>query len=327
MRILVALVTVATFAWSLHALALDNAVVHQEKGGARLDFRRWQHPSGLFSTDLPAGWTVDGALGDAMDQGQFRINATSPDGRSLISIGHNWLSFMEIQSGRYQPGAATVERFVLPAFTREQGYTASRVVYRSRTTRLSMPSIVAPIPFDRGTITFLLRRRDGGYSVGSALGETNYIASPGTPGLWRLRLFAAAVAPADSPSQIDARAALVRATERLELSPEFFRQWNDAFTRTAQQMRDYSSQMDRVFSNYLRSASRSRTSGRDTGEDWDTMMRGGEYGENTETGERYWITNDRSNWWVNDQGTVVGNDTGQPPATNDNWKPLVPRGQ
>lgn len=316
--------TTFAVAATLLVLSIQSLAV----GAAQLSFVRWQHPSGLFGTEVPAGWTIDGALGDAMDQGQFRVNATSPDGRSHISIGHNWLSFMEIQSGRYQPGAATVERFVLPPFVRDQGYVASRVVYRSANSRLSMPGVVAPIPFDRGTITFLLRRADGRYSVGSAMGETNYIASPGTPGLWRLRLFAAAVAPADARAQADVRAALVRATERLDLSPEFFRQWNEAFASSVRQMREYSAQMDRVFSNYLRSAAGSSGGGaRDTNEDWATMMRGGQYGENPDTEESYWITNDHQYWYVNDRNEVIGNDTGQPPATGDNWKALVPRGQ
>lgn len=296
----------------------------------QIRFERWTHASGLFSTDVPAGWRVDGALGDAMDQGQFRITAVSPDGRSHLSFGHNWLSFMEFQYGPYRPGAATIETLVLPGFLREQGVTESRVVYRGANRRISMPSrIGVPIPFDAGTVGFLMRRPDGGYSAGTAMGETMFIASPGTPGLWRLRLFAAAVAPADARAQADARAGMTRMVEKLELSPEFHQLWNEGFTQTQQQMRTYSEQMDRVFSGYLRSAARSssRSSGRDTAEDWATMMRGGQYGEAEGTGDSYWITNERSSWWVNDQGRVEGNDTGAPPADNSNWRPIVPRGQ
>lgn len=293
---------------------------------SQLRFVRWSHPSGLFGTDVPVGWRVDGALGDARELGQFRINATSPDGASHISFGHNWVSFMEFQHGPYKPGAATIEALLLPGFLKEQGVVASRVVYRSANRRLSMPSeIGVPIPFDRGTLGFLLRRRDGAFLSGTAMGETMYIASPGTPGLWRLRLLAAAVAPADAQAQADARAAISRVVDRLELSPQFFELWSRAFQQTQQQMREYSAQMDRVFSGYLRSAARSAS--RDTSEDWATMMRGGQYGENAETGDRYWISNDRSHWWVNDRGTVVGSDTGTPPAANENWKPLAPRGQ
>lgn len=300
------------------------------EASAQLRFERWTHSSGLFSTDVPAGWRIDGALGDAMDQGQFRINAVSPDGRSHLSFGHNWLSFMEFQYGPYRPGAATIESLVLPAFLQEQRASQSRVVYRSANRRISMPSqIGVPIPFDAGTIGFLMRRGDGGYSAGTAMGETMFIASPGTPGLWRLRLFAAAVAPADSASQAAARAAITRLVDGLELSPRFHQLWNEGFQQTQQQMRAYSEQMDRVFSGYLRSAARasSPASARDSAEDWATMMRGGQYGENEETGERYWISNERSSWWVNDQGVVHGNDTGAPPADNSNWRALVPRGQ
>lgn len=296
---------------------------------SRLRFTRWKHASGLFSADVPEGWTIDGAIGDAMDQGPFRLNATSADVRSVISLGHNWVSYMEFQYGPYQPGAATIERLLLPDFIRRQGYTASRIVYRTRNRRVSMPSeIGVPIPFDSGTLGFLLTAPDGSYSAGTAMGETMYIASPGTPGLWRLRLFATAIAPATAPAQADVRAALDRATSTLDLSPQFFALWNQAFTHTQQQMRDYSRQMDQVFSRYLQSASRSTAgSRRDSAEDWAGMMRGGQYGENTETGERYWVTNDSANWWVSDNGTVVGNNTGAPPAVNANWKPLVMRGQ
>lgn len=296
---------------------------------SQVRFVRWSHPSGLFSTDVPEGWRIDGALGDAMDQGQFRINAVSPDGRSHLSFGHNWLSFMEFQHGPYRPGAATVETLVLPGFLQQQEAMQSRVVYRGANRRLSMPSETGlSIPFDAGTIGFLIQRRDGGFSAGTAMGETIYIASPGTPGLWRLRLFAAAVAPADAPAQAEARAAIARLVARVELSPQFFELWNRAFQQTQQQMREYSAQMDRVFSRYLRSMARaSSRPGRDTAEDWATMMRAGQYAENEETGERYWITNDRASWWVNDSGTVVGSDTGAPPAVNENWKPLAPRGQ
>jgi len=296
-----------------------------------VSFVRWTHPSGLFSTDVPRGWRIDGALGDAMDQGQFRINAVSPDGRSHLSFGHNWLSFMEFQYGPYRPGAATVESIVLPSFLQEQRALASRVVYRSANRRISMRTqIGVPMPFDAGTIGFLMQRADGRYAAGTAMGETMYIASPGTPGLWRLRLFAAAVAPAEPGAQADARAALTRMVDRLELSPQFFQLWNESFQQTQAHMREYSAQMDRVFSSYLRSAARSSSrspGGRDTAEDWATLMRGGQYAEDETTGERYWVTNERDSWWVNDRGAVVGSDTGAPPAVNENWKRLVPRGQ
>lgn len=294
-------------------------------------FTRWTHPSGLFSTDVPRGWRIDGALGDAQDLGQFRITADSPDGRSHVTFAHNWLSFMEFQYGRYRPGASTIETIVLPGFLQAQRIAQSRVVYRGPNRRVSMPTETGmPIPFDAGTIGFLMRRPDGGYSAGTATGETMYIPMSGAPGLWRLRLFAAAIAPADAEAQADARAAMARMVAGLELSPQFFELWNRAFAQTQAQMREYSAQMDRVFSQYLSSVARSSSgssSGRDGAEDWATMMRGGQYGENEATGDSYWITNEHDSWWVNDRGRVVGSDTGEPPTTGDNWKPLVPRGQ
>jgi hypothetical protein len=316
-------------AWAAGYSTTRGAAATTDAQSTQPRFVRWSHPSGLFSTDVPEKWVVDGALGDAMDQGQFRINATSPDGRSLISLGHNWVSYPEFQYGPYLPGAATIERLLLPDFLKQQRYTASKIVYRTRNKRVSMQTEIGlPIPFDSGTLGFLLTRSDGSYAIGTAMGETMYIQSPGTPGLWRLRLFATAIAPAASGPQADARAALERATSRLELSPQFFALWNQAFAHTQQQMREYSRQMDRVFSRYLQSAARSAKPGsRDSAEDWATMMRGGQYGENEETGERYWVTNDNKDWWVRDDGTVVGNNTGAPPAVNENWRPLVMRGQ
>lgn len=337
MTLLVGLAGVAMLAVAGYVAAPDGGRAEEPRASVGSDaprpqvrFTRWTHPSGLFSAEVPQGWRVEGALGDAMDQGQFRINVDSPDGRSHLSFAHNWLSFMEFQYGPYRPGAATIESIVLPGFLQEQRAAESRVVYRGANRRTSMPSeIGVAMPFDSGTIGFLMRRSDGGYSAGTAMGETMYIASPGTPGLWRLRLFAAAIAPADSQAQADARAGIARMVETLDLSPQFMELWTRAFQQTQAQMREYSRQMDRVFSEYLRSAARSssRAGGRDTADDWATMMRGGQYAEDESTGERYWVSHERGSWWVNDRGTVVGSDTGAPPAVNENWKPLVPRGQ
>lgn len=305
----------------------------QQAGGSvsgRLRFVKWTHPSGLFSTTVPAGWTIDGALGDAMDQGQFRINASSADGRSLLSFGHNWLSFMEFQYGPYLPGAATVERIVLPQFLQGQrGFSGSKVTYRSANRRLTMPTEAGiPMPFDSGTVGFLLPRTDGGFSAGTAFGETMFIASPGTPGLWRLRIFAAVIADTSPQAQADGRQAIEQVVSNLELSPQFFEHWTRSFDQTMRQMREYSAQMDRVFSRYLQSAGRSASpSGRDPLEGWATMMRGGEYAENEATGESYWVSNDRQAWFSNDRGDVVGNDTGQVPTDGGNWVELKRTGQ
>ncbi len=297
---------------------------------AAVAFRRWQDPTGQISADLPAGWTIDGGLGPDRSLGQFRIQAESPDRRSLITLGHNWVSFMEAASGPYQPGPATVERFLLPDFLRQRGSTDARVVYRTRVQRVSMPTAIGmPIPFDSGTIAILMTDAQGRYSVATTFAETMYIPVPGTPGLWRLRLFATAVAPAEAQAQADVRAALDRANASLDLSKAFFDEWNQAAEHSRRQMQEYSRQMDQAFSGYLQSMRRASPGGtrRDTAEDWATMMRGGQYGEDPETGTRVWITNDQSNWWINDRGVVAGNETGAPPASNDNWRRLVPKGQ
>ena len=97
---------------AVEAAAGSATALHPEQAtpaaATRLRFTRWKHPSGLFSAEVPEDWVVDGAIGDAMEQGPFRLNATSKDGRSTISLGHNWVSYMEFQYGPYQPGAATI---------------------------------------------------------------------------------------------------------------------------------------------------------------------------------------------------------------------------
>ncbi len=314
---------------TIGALAVAVAagpVAAAERSEPGLRYVAWSSPDGMMHTRVPAGWRVTGSPGMAPDLGQFRIEATSPDGRSYFTLAHNWLSFMEFQYGRYQPGAATVERIVLPQFLQSQpGYRAVRVTYRGAARRVNMPtSLGFAMPFDSGTLGFLLERHDGGFTAGTAFAETNYIASPGTPGLWRLRLFAAVLAPADDASQAQAREAVTTAFESLELSPQFFQVWNAAFQQTQRQMREYSAQMDRVFSRYLRSAGASASaSGKDPLDGWSKMMRGGEYGENQETGESYWVSNDHDYWWVNDGGDVFGNDTGDVPLNRGNVHPLV----
>lgn len=295
-----------------------------------LHFVQWKHPSGLMSAEVPAGWKIDGAIGPALDLGQFKIQGFSPDGRCLFSVGHNWLSFMEFLHGQYRPGRATTEDIVLPQFLKQhRGYTGVRIVYRSRNQRVIVwdPITRMGIPFDRGTLGFLLERRDGSFSAGTAFAETMYISSPGTPGLWRLRLFMAAVGPADRHSQRKMRTVLERVAGSLALSKRFFVLWHQANARTMQQMRAYSSQMKRVFDHYLTSAGRSSSkSGRDPLAGWATMMRGGQYAEDKATGDQYWISNERDYWFVNDRGDVVGNDTGEVPTNGGNWRPLRPIG-
>jgi len=258
-----------------------------------------------------------------MDLGQFKIEATSPDGRSFVTLAHNWLSFMEFQVGPYRPGNGTVETFVLPAFVQSNPtFSGGLVVYRGANQHVVMtdPYSGMGIPFDGGTLAFLLQRTDGGIEAGTAYGETLYIASPGTPGLWRLRVFAATYSPGDAAAQCMSRGALDRLVASLELSPQFFSLWNQAHDRTVQQMRSYSQQMDRVFSGYLESMR--HDSDRDPLQGWSEMMRGGAYAADDETGEQYWVGNDHDHWFVNDRGVVVGNDTGDVPTHDDNWRVL-----
>lgn len=295
------------------------------EGEEGLEFVRWEHPTGLLRAQVPAGWKIEGELGSALELGQFKLQGYSPDGQSLFSLAHNWLSFMEFQYGPYRPGNATIESFVLPQFLQQyKEYVGVRVVYRSANRRVLLPNPMTGlgVPFDSGTLGFLLQRSDGPFSAGTAFAETMYIPSPGTPGLWRLRLFLAAVAPAEESAQQAVRSVLDRVMASLELSEEFFRLWHQAGERSAELMRAYSEQMDRVFSDYLTSVARSAARQDRALEGWAIMMRGGRWAEDETTGDKYWITNNRKYWWVNDQGVVVGNDTGEVPTYGENWRPL-----
>lgn len=331
------IVVFALAAAVLSGLPLSGGLIGNEKTAwflnsakaaeGKREFVLWQDPRGLLRVEVPAGWKIDGAVGPAMDLGQFKVQGFSPDGRSLFSFAHNWLSFMEFQYGPYRPGHATIESFVLPQFLQEHPeYTQVRIVYRSPNRRLLMPNPMTGmgIPFDHGLLGLLLQRSDGSFSTGMAFAETVYIPSPGTPGLWRMRLFAAAVAPADEVSQRTIRGVLDRVVSSLKLSEEFFALWHQEHARSLEHMRTYSAQMDRVFHHYLRSAGRSSSKkGGNPLDGWATMMRGGEYAENPKTGEQYWVSNDHEHWFVNDRGDVVGNDTGEVPTYGENWHPLT----
>jgi hypothetical protein len=284
----------------------------------------WSSPDGLLGTVAPAGWRVSGGPGPATDLGQFRIEATSPDGASFFTIAHNWLSFPELQFGPYRPGAETVEHMVLPAFLQRQSlFRGSRVTYRDRPRRQLRPTDLGiSIPFDTGTIGFLLASDDGRFAAGTAIGETTYIASPRAPGLWRLRLFAAAYGPADPASQATLAHAVVTAYDRLSLEPEFFQSWAQAASQTSWQMREHGARMNRLFTHYLTAAGRSAAPDRkDTTAGWASMMHEGDYVEQVDTGEEYWVPNDRDYWWINNRGDVVGTDTDSQPSGND-WTPL-----
>lgn len=265
----------------------DHAVAAEED----IRFVRWQHPSGLFATEVPAGWRIEGEIGPNLELGQFKIEGYSPDGRSFFTLAHNWLSYMEYFAGPYRPGHATIEEFILPQFLAQQSqYIGARVVYRSPIRQLFVPDPLTGlgIGFDSGNLGFLLQHADGSFAAGMAAAETTHIPSPGTPGLWRLRLGAIAFAPADEGSLRFVRAVLERAYGSLELSDEFFRIWNEAHEATVKTMRDFSRQMERVFDRYLESAGRSSARGdRDPLDGWSEMMRGGGYAEDPTTGEQY----------------------------------------
>ncbi len=285
-----------------------------------VSFVRWSDPAGFISTEVPAGWTVEGGLGQAgLTDGQFTISARSGDGRTQIFFAHNLIVFMEAYYGRYMPGSETIERLLLPDFVRREGVKDVRVTFRSANTHVDWPSAGGSIPLDTGTLGFLYVDSASRVQYGAAMVQTLYIASVGTPGAWRPRLYAAAVAPADDASQAVARVAIERLVARLELSDQFIALWNEGFSQTQQVVRAYSDQMARIF----RSSSSAAGTGGDAMDDWATYMRGGEYATNPETGDSYWVTNDTTYHYVNDQGTVVGNDTGTVPADGGNWTQLT----
>jgi hypothetical protein len=289
-------------------------------------FVRWKHPQGLFSMDVPAGWRIDGRIGAALDQGQFLIEGRSPDGSAMFAIAHNWQSFMEFQYGRYRPGTATLESLILPQLPQHNpGIRQLRVAYRSANQRVALrtPGTGLPIQIDKGLVGLLGYGASGRMIAGSALGETLYIPVPGTPGLWRLRLFVAGIAPAEAQRQVEIQAVQRRAFDSLQLSPEFMRTWQEGAAQSAKAMREYSRDMDRIFSRYLVSAGRSSSGRRDPLQGWSEMMRGGHYETDPSTGSQHLVANDQRYWFKNDQGEIRGNDTGDVPAPQDNWRLLT----
>jgi hypothetical protein len=310
------------------AEAADRAAAPERAGApaAQVRFERWQHPQGLFSAEVPAGWRIEGQVDpQGLDKGAFMIQGYSPDGRAMFSFAHNWLWFMEFQYGPYQPGLATVERQVLPrlpANLPQMGLRDIRVVYRSanRGQTLPNPATGMALRGDRGTLGMLAMTGRGEVLAGTLLGETLYMPVPGSPGLWSLRIFSGGLAPANSADQAMIRAIQARLVETLQLAPEFMQAWSQAHQHTVGLMREYSREMDRVFERYLSSTRRSTAAAdKDPMEGWAEMMRGGHYEQDDRTGDQHWVGNNHQHWWKNDRGEIHGNNTGQAPANGDNW--------
>jgi hypothetical protein len=293
-----------------------------------VSFIRWQHPQGLFSADVPAGWRIEGKIDpQGMDKGAFMIQGFAPDGRAMFSFSHNWNWFMEYQYGPYRPGHATVESLVLPNLSRnlpQLKLSGVRVTYRGPNTSFQLvnPLTGLPLRTDQGTLGLLAMNAQGEALAGTLMGETLYMPVPGSPGLWGLRLFSGGLAPADSASQAAIQAIQAKVVESFEPSAEFLRTWQQSHKHTVDRMRDYSRQMDRVFERYLSSTRRSSSASKDPMQGWAEMMRGGHYERDDRTGEDHWVGNNHKYWWKNDQDVIVGNDTGQPPYDNGNWHPL-----
>jgi hypothetical protein len=63
-----------------------------------------------------------------------------------------------------------------------------------------------------------------------------YIPVPGTPGLWRLRLFLAGIAPTDPQNQAAIQAIQQRIFSSLKLSPQFMQLWKQGFQHSMELM-------------------------------------------------------------------------------------------
>ncbi len=182
------------------------------------------------------------------------IEGFSPNGDAMFALAHNWLSFMEAQYGRYRPGAATLETLVIPDMPKTvPGLREIRTVYRGPSERTVLPNPASgmSIQTDRGVLGLAGYSRAGQPVAGSALGETLYIPVPGTPGLWRLRLFVAGIAPAQAERQAEISAIQRHVFQSLQLSDQFKKLWQEGFQHSVQIMQEYSRDMDRVFDSYL----------------------------------------------------------------------------
>lgn len=301
-------------------------VIDSPPAAPEIRFVRWRQAQGLFSADVPAGWRVEGRISpEGLDKGAFIIEGFSPDGRAMFAFAHNWQYFMEYQYGAYRPGRLTVESLVLPQVPNAWPVVRGiRVTYRSPNSQamVTNPNTGLPLRLDAGTLGFLATTARGEVLAGTAMGETLYMPVPGSPGLWGLRIFSGGIAPATDQDQADIQKIQARLVASLELAPEFVQAWNQAHDRTTERMRQYSVEMDRVFSRYLASTRRSNSPRKDPMEGWAEMMRGGHYRRDERTGEEHWVGNNHEAWWKNDRGEIVGSNTGAPPANNQNWYPL-----
>jgi hypothetical protein len=287
-----------------------------------LQYTTWTSAGGYISTKVPEGWTVDGGLGSDTAMGMFKVRATSPDGSMTVQFAHNWTNYAEAKKGKYQPGAATITKFILPLYLKEAGAGTWRVTWRSANTHVSLPGVPLDHPLDTGSIGFVYQKvADGSYHLASMAGQTLGIyPSTNNTGLWSMRVIALSDAPADAQSQADVADAITKLVDNLELSGEFFQVWNEGFAQTQRLVAAYSEQMRQIwesgYSSTLASEARVEAA-------WDELLTGGTYMSEEGTGTLVWVPTPSTYTWMNDQGQIVSNNTGTPPANGSNWHALT----
>ena len=277
-----------------------------------LNFTTWTDSSGVMKAKVPEGWTVDGGPGAAVNLGQWKLNIFSPDGKSFISSGHNWNSFMEFNSGPYQPGISTVEKFIIPNFMKTNPqYVSYKTLYRSANNRNVYNGTV---PVDAGQGIYLFEDRQGKHYLCQAYGQTIYINAVASPGLWRLNYFSCIFAPVDSQSQMDIAKAYEQMMGSLELHPNFFTTWKQTAQMQQRAMNQYMETVNSGFSDYLNSVRNNDNSA--VFKNWSEMMRGTKTMSNPQTGDSYLVPNSANRAYVTPRGEIF-TDQNPPPPSSD----------
>jgi hypothetical protein len=307
--------------------------VSQSPGTAR-DFPSVRVDFGSLSCEVPQGWSAVLALGE-ISSGAFGILARDPNGRIEVRFAHNWNVFMDSQVGGYLPGNQVIERVLLPQYAQEiRPYQVEGVLWRSQNQRelFSDPALAAygvQIPADSGTLIFAVRHPRGERLIGTAFAKTVRVYEhpaglvTQADGISLVNFSALTVAPAEEAGQRFAGRVLENMICTLNLSGQYVQAWHNSFQAGQAIARDYSETVSRIVNEGY--ASRMESQDRND-EQWAIYMRGGQYGQDPLTGDNHWITNDHNYWFVDTQGHVVGNDTGDVPTYQGNWRQLTPIG-
>lgn len=315
------------------ALQPMSLPVAARSSGTARDFPSERVDFGVLAVEVPQGWRPSLHLGDT-SMGGFAIRAEDPNRRFDVRFAHNWNAFLDQQVGGYFPGNQVVERILLPQYAQEiLPARLDGVLWRSPNTRINLadPASAAlglQMPLDSGTLAFGVTNARGERLIGTVYAETLRIVETqdplfGTSGMYTLRIATLALGPAEEAAQRFAARVLEQMLATLTLAPQYMQTWQQSFAANQRIVADLSNTMSTLISQGYARACESQER---MAEQWSIYMRGGQYAQDPTTGENHWITNDQPYWFVDPQGNVAGNATGQPPSLDRQWRPLTPVG-